>query len=127
VNRWRAEQKSKRTKRKSSVIGAVAGLVAAWACRQWPNHATCIQVTFLSFAVLGIVAWELWSYRRKPRFIGGLVLVAVLHGFVLYSIRSMLPFRSGLFLCALLFFECLAALIVVLKLVDESNEIPRVF
>jgi multidrug transporter EmrE-like cation transporter len=109
------------------MIGAAAGLVTAWASRQWPNHATYIQMILLSLAVLGIIAWGLWSYRRKPGFIGGLVLVAILHGFVLYAIHSMLPFRSGLSLFALLSLECVTGSVVVLKLVGESNEIPRVF
>lgn len=125
MNRWRAKPKSRRAKWQVLMIGAAIGIMPAWAQRHCPSQAALIQMATLSFAVPGIVVWGLWSYRRKPRFIGGLILVTALHGLVLYAVRPMLPFGSGLTLITLIFLECLAGCVVVLRLVLGRNEIPR--
>ena len=121
MNRWRAERNSRRHRTESSVIGVSAGVLGLLAIHLWPNQAAQIQMTLLSFLVIVPVIWGHWGRRHMPRFKVAVISFVVLHGFILYCIRSMFPFRSILPFIPMMLIEGIAGFVIILKFVDDSE------
>ena len=112
---------AQRTKRLSSVLGAGGGLLCAAAVALWPDKTGKIQICWYSVSVLGLVLWGHWSRRNLRRFWEGFALVLLLHCFLMYSIRSIFPFKSVFTVVPLMLLEGTAAVTLILKLVEPED------
>jgi hypothetical protein len=91
----------------------------------WPEHAFSIQLTCYSIAVVGLLLDRALQYRRHKRFWWALGVPIVCHGFFLYKIEKLFPFKdfTGLYL---VLGEYLILVVVMVLIFGVSKTNPLV-
>ena len=97
------------------VFGGIVGLSGAVAAGQWSDNAAPIQMAMYSVLILGLLFMGFWSDKSRPRFWTGMSLVVLLHGVVMYFIRSYFPFSPIFFIVPLGVVEIIVLAIPLLK------------
>ena len=98
-------------------FGILTGLFGAIAVGQWPKYASAIQMLLYTVLVLGLMLISFWSDRGRARFWRAIGLVLLLHFALLFSIRSLFPFRTILVIIPIAIVEAIFASTLFLKTV----------
>jgi hypothetical protein len=78
-------------------------------------------MVFYSTLVVGLLLLSLWSDRRRPRYLRGMLLALLLHGVTLLLIRPLFPFKTVLAIVPTAFFECVVLVVVMLRIVGDQQ------
>ena len=103
------------------IIGAVVGVSGAAAERQWPEHATVIQMALYSLGVIIPLLLSFWPDRRHPKYIVAMSLASIIHVVILYAIRSLFPFGTILAILPVALVEFIVLAAVIIKIRGERN------
>jgi hypothetical protein len=87
----------------------------------WPQYKTTLQMLLYSLFVFGSLTLGLWSMRGRTSFWIGALLTFVLHGLVLYAIRSTFPFGSVFVVIPIALVEACAMYLLMLKVVGPGQ------
>jgi hypothetical protein len=110
-------------KRKHLVaISSIAvGLSCAAAADYWRQFAAPIEMVLYSFFVFGPLFLGLWSERHRQVFWTSMSSAIILHGFLLYMVRSVFPFSTVLVVVPMALIEALALFVVMDKILGERS------
>jgi hypothetical protein len=100
-----------------AVFATVTGLVGAASVRQWPDHASLIQMVLYSAIVLGLLLISFWSDRSQREFWKGIGLVLLLHAGFMVLIRSLFPFKTILIVLPMAITEGVVAATLFLRVI----------
>jgi cytochrome bd-type quinol oxidase subunit 2 len=105
-------------------LAVLAGIATSAAVQQWPAQASWLQMLLYSITVIGLLLVGLWPHRHQSRFWPGMCLVLLLHGLILFLMRSIFPFKTILVVIPFLVIEGVVAFILMLKLLGDGKQ-PR--
>lgn len=109
-----------------AVCAIVVGLSCAAAVDHWPQFAVPIQMLLFSSFVFVPLFLGLWSERHRRIFWMCISLAVVVHGLLLYFIRSTFPFSTVLIVIPIALVEAVVIFAVMDKVLgDRSIERPK--
>lgn len=104
-----------------TICGTTIGLAAFLSVSLWPQYMTPIQMALYTTFVFGPLFLGLWAERHRLVFWIGILLTLALHGMLLYSIRSMFPFRTVLVVIPIALVESSVMFILMLKALGDRG------
>jgi len=108
------------------ILALALGLSGAFSVDRWPNHAALFEMILYTAMIFFPLLFFFWSDRHRARFWTGITLIVVLHGVLLFLMRSSFPFRAILLVLPVLFIEGCALAIIMIKLLgDDSSSVPN--
>jgi cellulose synthase/poly-beta-1,6-N-acetylglucosamine synthase-like glycosyltransferase len=104
-----------------AIFASVAGGSSAWASYSWPQYAAVIQVALFTSFVFVPLFMFFWSEINRGAFWFSISAAIVVHGLLLYVIRSVFPFSSVLVVVPIALVEASAIFVAIDKILGERS------
>jgi hypothetical membrane protein len=102
------------------ILGGAVGLCAAVSEGIWPKHVIALQMAFYSIMSLGVAVIGVWSDRHCPRYPTAICIACLVHGMLLYIVRTVFPFKTVLIVVPIALLEAVILYAAMLKILGEE-------